>query len=47
MEYQEILYNIFEKRGPKSLRTLFDVDSKEWHDTTLDVKAKFLTEMLM
>ena len=46
MEYQEILYDIFEKRGPKSLRTLFDVDSKEWHDTNLDIKAKFLTKML-
>ena len=46
MEYQKMLYDIFEKRGPRSLRTLFDVDSKEWHDTNLDVKAKFLIKML-
>jgi hypothetical protein len=46
MEYQEVLAKIFDNRGPKSLRTLFDAHSNEWQDTTMVQKSSYLNQML-
>jgi hypothetical protein len=46
MDYRDVLSDIFNGKGPSSLRTIFDIDNKEWSDTDIDKKKYMLKNML-
>lgn len=46
MDYINRLSEIFDGKGPTNLRTIFDCDSNQWHDTTMEKKVFFLARMI-
>lgn len=47
MDYRDRLYEIFEGKGPSSLRKLFDCDSAEWQNVTTAKKVWYLERMVL